>query len=178
MPTQAKRDEVARLKERFERAAAVVLVDYRGLTADQMVELRAGFTRQGVEFTVVKNTLARLAAKDASLDDLAGMFDGPIGVAISYADPAAAFKLSDQCRRKYDPFYRLKGGLFDKEIVAVDEVERYVNLPSREESLAKLVMLLASPMRALAVVLQAKIRELASVLNEVRKLREQQNKEE
>jgi len=72
----------------------------------------------------------------------------------------------------------LKGGLFDKEIVAVDEVERYVNLPSREESLAKLVMLLASPMRALAVVLQAKIRELASVLNEVRKLREQQNKEE
>ncbi|MCD6141390.1 50S ribosomal protein L10 [Candidatus Bipolaricaulota bacterium] len=178
MPTQAKIEEVNRLKDMFERASALVLADYRGLTANEMVELRARFTKQGLEFRVVKDTLARIAAEQAGLEGLADLFTGPIGVAVGYDDPVLAFKLAEECRKTYTPRYNLKGGVFQGEIVPEEEIERYSKLPSREELLAKLAMLLQSPMRALAVMLKAKIRELAIVLNEVRIKREEQTKEE
>jgi len=178
MPTQAKIDEVTQLREKFETAVSLVLADYRGLTANEMVELRRKFTKEGLEYRVVKDTLARIAAAEAGIEGLAELFEGPIGVALSFDDPAAAFKLSDQCRKTYAANYELVGGVFEGTIVAKAEIEKYVALPSREELLAKLAMLLASPMRALAVMLQAKIRELGVVLNEVRKEREQQKEEE
>jgi len=105
------------------------------------------------------------------------MFDGPISVALSYEDPAIAFKLSDECRKQYSPVYTLKGGMFEGALVPQDEVAKYAALPSREELLSKLAYLLSSPMRAMAFMLQAKIRELGVVLNEVRKQREDQKEE-
>jgi large subunit ribosomal protein L10 len=177
MPTQTKVEQVALLKERFEKAVSVVLADYRGLSANEMVELREKFTKQGLEYRVIKDTLARLAAKEAGLEGLAEMLEGPISVALSYEDPAAAFKLSEECRKKYAPNYELRGGLFEGDLVPATDVKRFANLPTREELLAKLAMLLSSPMRALAVMLQAKIRELAIVIGEVRKQREKQEEE-
>jgi large subunit ribosomal protein L10 len=175
MPTQAKVDEIVRLKTLFERSASLVLVDYRGITANEMVRLRQKFTRQGLEFRVVKNTLARIAAREAGLEGLAEIFAGPIGVAVGYDDPILAFKLSEECHKTYSPHYVLKGGVFEGKVIPPEEVKRYAALPSREELLTKLAVLLASPMRSLAVVLQAKIRELLGVLNAVRIQREQQN---
>jgi large subunit ribosomal protein L10 len=177
MPTQQKIEEVARLKEKFEKAVSLVLADYRGLTANEMVELRARFSKQGVEYRVVKDTLARIAANEAGIEGIPELLTGPIGVAFGYEDPAIAFKLSEECRKKYAPRYTLKGGVFDGAMVIEGEIAKYATLPSREELLAKLAMVLSSPMRALAVVLQAKIRELAVALNEVRKQREQQKEE-
>jgi len=178
MPTQTKIDEVARLKEKLSSAVSLVLADYRGLTANEMVELRARFTKQGLEYRVVKDTLARIAAAEAGIDGLAELLIGPIGIAFGYEDPATAFKLSEECRKRYAPRYTLKGGLFEGALVGQGDVSKYATLPSREELLAKLAMLLSSPMRALAFMLQAKIRELACVINEVRKKREQQKEEE
>ncbi|MBU0595722.1 50S ribosomal protein L10 [Candidatus Bipolaricaulota bacterium] len=174
MPTQAKIDEVTRLKEKLQNAVSLVLADYRGLTANEMVELREKFTKQGLEYRVVKDTLARIAANEAGLDELAGLIAGPISVTFGYEDPAAAFKLNEECRKKYAPRYELRGGLFEGALVMEAEVKRYATLPSREELLAKLAMLLSSPMRALAFMLQAKIRELACVISEVRKQREEE----
>jgi len=178
MPTQVKKDEVAQLTERFEKAVSLVLADYRGLTATEMVALRERFTKQGLEYRVVKNTLARIAAREAGLEDFAGLFSGPIGVAIGYDDPAVPFKLSEACRKEYAPRYVPKGGIFEGVLVSESEVARYASLPTREELLAKLAMLLNSPMRALAVTLKAKIRELAAVLSQVAQNREKHDKEE
>lgn len=179
MPTQEKIEEVARLKEVFEKATSLVLADYRGLTANEMVTLREKFTKQGLEYLVVKDTLARIAAHDAGLvEEFADLFNGPIGIALAYEDPVLAFKLAEDCRKEYTPNYELRGGLFEGSFVGEDEVKRYATLLSREELLAKLAMLLQSPMRALAVMLNGKIRELAILLNEVKKQREQQDKEE
>jgi len=174
MPTQAKIDEVARLKEKLESAVALVLADYRGLTANEMVELREKFTKQGLEYRVVKDTLARIAANEAGMAELAELIDGPISVTFGYEDPAIAFKLNEECRKKYAPRYELRGGLFEGALVVEAEVERYATLPSREELLAKLAMLLSSPMKAMAFMLQAKIRELAMLLAEVAKKRGEQ----
>ena len=177
MPTQTKIQEVERLKEKLERAVALVLADYRGLNANEMVELRERFTKEGLEYRVVKDTLARIASSEAGVDGLSDMFVGPIAVALGYEDPAQPFRLSEECRKKYAPRYALKGGVFEGVLVTESEVKRYASLPSREELLAKLAMLAASPIKALAVVLQAKIRELAIVLAEVKKQREQQKEE-
>ncbi len=177
MPTQAKIDEVARLKEKFESAVSLVLADYRGLTANEMVELREKFTKEGLEYRVVKDTLAKIAAEDAGIEGLAEMFEGPISVALAFGDPAVAFKLSDECRKTYSPNYTLKGGVFEGAVVAEDEVAKYAALPTRDELLTKMAYLLSSPMRAMAFMLQAKIRELGTVLNEVRKQREDQQEE-
>lgn len=177
MPTQLKIEEVARLKEMFERSVSLVLADYRGVTANEMVVLRQKFTKLGLDYRVVKDTLARIAAKEAGIDGLAEMFEGPIGVAVAYEDPAAAFKLSEECRKKYSPRYTPKGGVFEGVLVSRDEVAKYATLPSREELLTKLAYLLSSPMRAMAFMLQAKIRELAIVLNERKKQREEQKEE-
>ncbi|GAG22630.1 unnamed protein product [marine sediment metagenome] len=178
MPTQTKIDEVAHLKEKLENAISLVLADYRGLTANEMVELREKFTKQGLEYRVVKDTLARLAADEAGIEGLADLFAGPVSIAFGYEEPAVAFKLSEECRKTYAPRYTLKGGVFEGVLVLEDEVARYATLPSREELLAKLAMLLSSPMRAMAFMLQAKIRELACVISEVRKQREVQKEEE
>jgi large subunit ribosomal protein L10 len=174
MPTQTKIDEVARLKEKLENAISLVLADYRGLTANEMVELREKFAKQGLEYRVVKDTLARLAADEVGVEGLADLFAGPISVAFGYEDPVVAFKLSEECRKTYAPRYELKGGVFEGVLVPESEMARYATLPSREELLAKLAMLLSSPMRAMAFMLRAKIRELAAVLAEVAKVREQE----
>jgi len=172
MPTQIKIDEVARLKEKLENSVSVVLADYRGLTANEMVELREKFSKQGLDYRVVKDTLARIAAIEAGIEGLPDLLEGPISIAFGYEDPAVAFKLSEECRKTYAPRYELKGGMFEGVLVLENEVQRYASLPSREELLAKLVMLLSSPMRAMAFMLQAKIRELAVLLAEVVKKRE------
>ncbi|MBE0635283.1 50S ribosomal protein L10 [Candidatus Bipolaricaulota bacterium] len=178
MPTQAKIDEVARLKEKFESAVSLVLADYRGVNANEMVELREKFSKLGLEYRVVKDTLARIAAEQAGIEGLSDLFEGPIGIALAYDDdPAIAFKLSDECRKKYSPNYTLKGGVFEGVVVPEGQVAKYATLPSREELLTKLAYLLVSPMRMMAFMLQAKIREMAIVLNEYKKQREDQKEE-
>jgi len=171
MPTQAKTEEVARLTEKFAKATAMVLADYRGLTANEMVELREKFTKQGLDYRVVKDTLARIAAQEAGIEGLSELFTGPIGVAIGYDDPAVAFKLSEECRKTYAPKYTLKGGVFEGALVKESEVSKYATLPSRQELLAKLAAVLSGPMRSLAVVLNAQVQQLAVVLNEVKEKR-------
>lgn len=178
MPTQTKIEEVARLTEKFSKATSLVLADYRGLTANEMVELREKFTKQGLDYRVVKDTLAQIAAREAGMEGLSELFRGPIAVAICYDDPAVAFKLSEECRKTYAPKYTLKGGVFEGAIVQETEVAKYANLPSRQELLAKLAAVLSAPMRSLAVVLEAKVRQLALVLNEVKEQRARDVKEE
>jgi large subunit ribosomal protein L10 len=178
MPTQAKIEEVARLRELFAKATSLVLADYRGLTANEMVELREKFTKQGLDYRVVKDTLAQIAAREAGMEGLSELFSGPIAVAIGYDDPAAAFKLSEECRKTYAPKYTLRGGVFEGAVVKEAEVAKYATLPSRQELLAKLAMVLSGPMRSLAVVLEAKVRQLAVVLNEVKEQRAGDAKEE
>ena len=181
MPTQAKVEEVAKLKETFEQASSLVLADYRGLNANEMVELRARFTKQGLEYRVVKDTLARIAAREAGLEELVEMFTGPVSVAIGHDDPVLAFKLTEECKKAYSPRYAPRGGVFEGTVVLQGEIERYGSLPSREVLLARLAMFLNSPMRAFAVMLKAKIRELAAVLSEVKAQKEEErtdNKEE
>lgn len=167
MPTVEKERQVEELEERFKRAQALVLTDFRGLSANEMVELRRELRGAHLEYRVVKNRLAKLAAQRAGLE-LDELLAGPTGICFGYDDPALAFKLSVAAAKKFE-HYVIKGGVSEGELVDAREVEELAKLPSREELLTRLAAAFQGPIVALAAVLSALVRDLVVVLNEVAK---------
>ena len=91
---------VADLTEKFQNAAAGVIVDYRGITVAEDTELRAQMRANGVEYFVVKNTLARFAAKNVGLDALCDVLEGTTSIAVCEGDPVAAAKVVAEFSKK------------------------------------------------------------------------------
>ncbi len=166
MVTEAKEEDVQELKEKFEEANSLTLSDYRGLSANEMVDLRERFTKKGVDYRVVKNTLASIAAREAELEDLSEDFQGPIGVAIGYDDAVLPFKIAKECQEEFDDFDS-KCGVLEGQLVPTEQMEEIAKLSSREELLAQVATALKAPIRELAFVLKAKIKELVAVLDQV-----------
>lgn len=171
MVTEAKKQEVEELKDKFDRAQGLVLSDYRGISATDLTKLRESFTKKEVEYRVVKNTLAAIAAEETGLDDLSEIFDGPIAMAVGYDDPVLPFKISSEVEKEYDAF-SLKGGMIEGDLVESEEIETISNLSSREELLANLAVGLKSPMQKLAYVLKVKLQDLTRVLDQLREQKE------
>jgi large subunit ribosomal protein L10 len=166
MPRPDKVAEVEELKGRFAQGS-VVLVDYRGLSAPECVELRRMLRKERAEFRVVKNTLARLAAGEAGAEPLVEYLQGPNALVVGYDDPLVAFRAAWKCARRFS--LRIKAGLFEGSAVPPEEVEWYANLPSREELLAQLAGAMNGPIRGLYWALTGIIRGLVVALAEVHK---------
>lgn len=169
MPRPEKEREVALLEERFRRSRAMVFTDFRGLSAQEMVELRRLLRKSELEYRVIKNTLARLAAQRAGVK-IDEFLDGPTGICFGYDDPTLPFKLALEVAKRYKQ-YRIKGGIIEGELVGPKEVEYLAKLPSREELLAKLAATLGGPIQRLALDLKAIIQRFAIVLREVQKVK-------
>lgn len=172
MVTEAKEEVVEELRDKFERAEGVVLSDYRGISANDMVKLRESFTKEGIEYRVVKNTLASIAAEEAGLEDLPELLDGPIAVAVGYDDPVLPFKITSDTAEEYEAF-SAKGGVIEGDMVAADEIEAISKLSSKEELLANFATGLKSPIRRLAFGLKARVKDIVVVLNQVLKAKEE-----
>ncbi|MFW6111431.1 MAG: 50S ribosomal protein L10 [Candidatus Bipolaricaulota bacterium] len=172
MVTEAKQQEVEELRDKFDRAVGLVLSDYRGISANDLNELREAFTKEEIEYRVVKNTLAAIAAEEAGLEDLPKLLDGPIAMAVGYDDPVLPFKISSKMEKEYEAFSN-KGGVIEGDLVVPEEVEAISNLSSREELLANLAAGLKSPVQKLAYVLKAKLKDLTVVLKQLREQKEE-----
>lgn len=138
-----KADTVAELAESFRTASAAVLTEYRGLTVKQVTDLRVALGAD-TTYSVVKNTLTRLAATAAGLPELHALLTGPTAVAFIDGEPVeAAKKLRDYARA--NPALVVKGGVLDGKTLSAAEVSRLADLESREVLLAKMAgALLAS----------------------------------
>lgn len=172
MVTEAKEEEVEELKDKFDRAEGLVFSDYRGINANDLNELREAFTKEGLDYRVVKNTLAGIAAEEAGLEDLPKFLEGPIAMAVGYDDPVLPFKISSDTEEKYDAF-EARGGMIEGDLVEPEEIQAISKLSSKEELLANFVTGLKSPIRNLAFALKAKMNDLAVVLNQVREAKEE-----
>ena len=131
-----KTSAVAQLAEDFRTANATVLTEYRGLSVTSMKELRRALGTT-TKYSVVKNTLTKIAAKDAGVDISDDLLVGPSAVAFIKGDPIDAAK-SLRDFAKENPFLVIKGGIYEGKAVTKEEIMELANLESREVLLAKL----------------------------------------
>ena len=161
MPRAEKFERVGELKERIERSDALLLTEYRGLTVSDITELRRSLAEGGARFAVVKNTLMRLAAADASIDELDALLEGPTAVAFVSGDPVAAAKKVVDAAKKF-PTLILKCGYMDGRVLSAHEARGLADLESRDVMLSKIAGMLKGEMsRAAAMFVAAQSRFLS-----------------
>ena len=176
MPRPEKEEKVRLLAEKISSSPTTLLTDYQGLDVETITELRRRFRESGVEFRVVKNTLAKLAADSAGVPGLKALIDGPTAYAFS-DDPVTPARIVAEFARKY-PHLRLKGGVVEMSIVTAEQAEELAKLPPLETLQAMAVTQLKSPLYAFATVLAAMLRMLVCALDEVRKQKQEDSTEE
>lgn len=162
---------VSEFTEGIGQATNAFLIDFKGITVPQVTELRKQVRDTGSDYVVVKNTLALIAVKDSPLVALKEQFSGMTAVAYNKTDAVALAKALTKFAKDV-PTVQFKGALLNGQIVPAAEIQNIANLPSREELVAKLLFLMQSPIRGLVTVLQANIRNLAVVLDQIAKQKE------
>ena len=163
MPTQAKVESVEALKERLGTANTAVLTEYRGLSVQQLSDLRRQLKGAAAEYKVVKNRLARLAVKGSALDLLGAHLKGPTGLVFTRQDPVAVAKAL-QVFVKTNPQLQIKLALVEGRVVQPAELKALADLPSKEQLRSQIVGAVQGPMAQLVSLLQAPLRELVYVL--------------
>ena len=152
------------MRDWMERCTVAISADYSRLRVGDMTVLRKVLREKGVEFRVIKNTLAYLAADAAGKPEIKGIVEGPTGLAFGYGDPTEPAKaLSDFIRRTRSPL-KIRGGAMDGRSLTAQEVNTLATLPSREQLVARLLGQLQGPISGLVYVLNAPISGLARVL--------------
>lgn len=163
---QAKSQNVEEIKEKISKAQSVVLVDYRGLTVEQLTELRSNYRKAGVEYKVYKNTMMRFAFKDAGLEDFNEFLKGPSAIAFGYDDPVQVAKITAEFA-KTNTKLEIKAGIVDGKVINLEGVKNLANLPPREVLIAQVLGGFNAPIQGFTNVLQGTIRSLAIVLNAI-----------
>jgi large subunit ribosomal protein L10 len=166
MPSPDKVTDVAELTENFRTSAAAVLTEYRGLTVSQLTQLRhnLGATTQ---YTVVKNTLSKIAVREAGLQELESMLSGPSAIAFIKGDTVEAAK-SLRDFAKANPFLVIKGGVLDGKLVTAAELSKIADLESREVLLAKVAGAANAALSKAAALFQAPLAQVARLAEALR----------
>jgi large subunit ribosomal protein L10 len=148
---RTEKDEfIGELQQKLEGATAFYLTDFTGLNVKQMTQFRARLRKQGVDYVVVKNTLAQRALQGLDLPDVAGFFTGPTGVVIGRDDAVAAAKAVTDFAREFGDKPAVKVGIVERREVTPAQVKQLAELPSREVLLAQIAGGLQAPMARLA----------------------------
>ena len=135
---------VKEIEEKIQNSTSLVLVDYRGLTVDEVTELRNQYREEDVEYKVYKNTLLRLAFNNLGIEDMNEYLVGPSAVAFSMGDSTSSAKITDKFAKDHKDLV-VKAGMIDGELLDVAGVEALAKVPSREELLHSLVASIKAP---------------------------------
>ena len=171
MPREKKVLIIDKLQETFARCSIGILTDYRGLAAPEINDLRSRLRVSGIEYKVVKNTLARFAAERAGKDELVGLLEGPVAITFGDGDITEPAKALAEYIRTSKISLSIKGGFSGDRLLTSAEVMTLSELPSREILLGQLLggmqapisilfSHLAFPIRGIMGVLQARIQQL------------------
>ena len=148
---RSEKDEfIGELQQKLEGASAFYLTDFTGLNVKQMTQFRARLRKQGVDYVVVKNTLAQRALQGLDVPDVAGFFTGPTGVVIGRDDAVAAAKALTDFAREFGDRPAVKVGVVERREVSADQVKKLADMPPREVLLAQIAGGLQAPMSRLA----------------------------
>jgi large subunit ribosomal protein L10 len=145
---------VSEVTTKFRESSCSIVADYRGLNSSQVTNLRKALRDAGIEFQVIKNTLARRATAEAQLTELDAYLTGPTAIAFSKSDVVAPAKILSDFAKKNDKL-NLKGAIVEGKVVGPDQIKALADLPSREGMLSMLLSVLQAPVRNFALAVKA-----------------------
>ena len=154
---ESKKAVVDALTGKIKEATSVVFVDYKGITVAQDTQLRKQFREAGVEYSVVKNTLTRFAAKNVGYD-FDEVLNGTTAMASTTEDPIAPARIICEFAKKNKGALSIKGGVVEGSVLTADQLNGFGELPSKNALVAQVLGTFLAPISSLAFVLD-QIRE-------------------
>jgi large subunit ribosomal protein L10 len=160
-----KEELVEQITQKIKESKSIVFADYRGLSVDEINEIRGQLREQGIEMKVLKQNLFAIAAKNAGANiDTSELKGHPIAYVFGSDEVAPAKTIYDFAKKHEN--LEMVGGALDGKTLSPEELKSLALMPSREELYAKVVGSLASPLRGVVGVLQGNLRGLVSVLSQ------------
>lgn len=158
---------ISEVNEKASRASALYFADFTGLSVAEETELRREFRKSGVEYRVVKNTLARKALENIEgCDQLVKQLVGPTGIAFGYEDAIVPAKIIKKFAERTGKL-NLKVAVIEKKLFEGSRLDELAKLPSRKELIAGILGSLQSPVSGIAGAVHAVLRDLVSVIDQV-----------
>ena len=174
MATKAyKQEKIQEIRETASKAKVAIVSDYRGLSVLEITDLRRRLQQENGDFTVIKNTLAKIAFKDTNLEGIEEFLKGPSAIAFGFEDQVSPAKVLTKFIKEKKKT-EIKGGILDGKVLSQDEVKELSNLPSKEELYAKILGSLNSPASGMVYAINGVMSGLVRAIDEVRKLKEAQ----
>lgn len=169
MKKSKKTELVGALKTKLGESTAVYYTDFTGLNVKRMTELRRRFKKAGVEYVVIKNTLALRAVNESGL--VSERLRGPTGLVMA-TDPVAGAKILTDFAKENDQKPAIKGGIFDGRALDVAQVKQLADMPSREQLLSQLGATMQAPMAGMLGSLNALFTNFAGALDALKQQKE------
>lgn len=138
MNRREKEQVISDLQKQVEQVKAVVLTNYRGLTVEQMDQLRRRLREEKITYSVVKNTMMKLASKGSALEKLHDYLEGPTAIAMSAGDPLPLARILSEFQ-KSQPLLVIKAGWIEGRVSSPEEVRALASMPSREVMLGRIL---------------------------------------
>ena len=162
MPTEAKREAVAELREHLAGSRTLIVSEYRGLTVREIGEIRRSLRKQDVTYRVIKNRLLKIAAGETVAEALNPLLIGPTAIAFGQDEGATAKAVMDTMR----PYkqVRITGALLGDRAIDADAVSRLASLPTRETLLSQIAGAFAAPMATTAGLFDAPLRDVVGLV--------------
>ncbi len=171
MKLEEKKQIVAALKDRFDKAKVVIVTDYKGLDVAAINALRKKLKEAGIEYRVAKNTLFIRAAEDTRVALIKDHFKGPNAVALSYEDPVAPAKILSSFSAQNESL-EIKVGMLEGKVIHIDDIKALAALPGQEVLLAQALGVLKGVPTALVRALNEVPVRLLNALNAIRSQKE------
>ena len=166
-----KKEIAEKLHGDFSQASIVIVTDYKGLTVDEVTDLRQRLRAVGVEYRVVKNTLLRIAAKETDADLIKDSFVGPTSISLGYDDPVSPAKVLSEFA-KDNKKLEIKIGVLDGKVLDLSAITALAKLPSREVLLSQLLSVFNGVSTSFVRVLNGVPSQLVNVLSAIKDQKE------
>lgn len=168
MSTKAfKSEKIDAMKAKFEKAQVAVVTEYKGYSVEEITNLRRNLQKEGGDYTVTKNTLAKIAIKGTEFEALADLCKGPVAIAFGFEDQVSPTKIVSKFI-KDSKKGEILGAVLDGKVLSVEETKALANLPSKEELYAKMLGSINSPASGIVGSINAVMASLTRAVAAVR----------
>lgn len=168
----AKEKKVERIREKMHSSSSIILSDYRGLTVEEMSDLRKKLRGEGVEYEVIKNTLVRLAVKGEKYEEgILPHLEGPTAIAFGYQDSLAGVRILTDFAKEHEDL-RIKVGIIEGRLIDKERIRELALLPPYGGLFSQVALMIKSPLQGLVNVLKGSMRDLLLILKKISAMKE------